>query len=323
MLIGGISFGQKTIWDEIAENIKAAELELDKAFDRVKEESEGEKEPDEADMLVESLLNYKDVLEGKVRALEEDNKNVRKLLLASLNRRDELLKSLGEANTDIEKLYAEIERQDEEIERLQNENDSKAWKIELSRHNINTLRARCREEAIDLFDREMWGLLKICRADENGRDAMYNQLLKNTEGEARELFVRHLFYNLKCVPANQKCDCGNFKKQIEELQAEIRDLTAENVKLATTNNHLKNAIHIKEQGSIIGDKIYEELKEKYETADLEREHLAKENEKLKDRIKALNDRRQQDCIDLNKKQTTIDELVDSYSELRRTKGLSE
>lgn len=213
MLIGGISFGEKTIWDEIAANIKAAELEMDKAFDRIKEESEGDEEPDEVNMLVESLLNYKDVLEGKVRDLEQEN----------------------------EKLHAEIDRQDELVERL----------------------------------------------EKNDGSVMYNQLLGNTEGEARELFVRHCFYNLKCVPINSKCDCGNLKKKIEELQSEVRDLTAENVKLVTMNNHLKNAIHIKEQGNIIADKSYEELKEKYETADLEREHLKTELDRIKGTKKEL------------------------------------
>lgn len=259
MLTGGIYFGGKTIWDGVAANIKAAELEMDKAFDRIKEELDGDEEPDEVDMLVESLLNYKDVLEGKVRDLEQEN----------------------------EKLHAEIERQDEEIEGLQMRNSSNVTEFKKLNCKINKIRARCREEARDLFDKGEWGLIEICRS-----------------GEKKE------------------CDCGNLKKKIEELKAEVRDLTAENVKLVTVNNHLKNAIHIKEQGSIIGDKHYEELKEKYETADLERERLAKENEKLKDRIKTLNDIHQQDCIDLNKKQTTINELVDSYSEVRRMKGLS-
>lgn len=248
MPTGGIKFGQKTIWDEISENIKATELEMDKAFDRIKEELEGDEEPDEADMFVESLLNYKDVLEGKVRDLEQEN----------------------------EKLHAEIERQDELIERL----------------------------------------------EKNDGSVMYNQLLGNTEGEARELFVQHCFYNLKCVPINSKCDCGNLKKKIEELQSEVRDLTAENVTLGREKANLLGACA--KNGAKLQkiENEYRELKEKYETADLEREHLAKENKKLKERIKILNDRHQQDCIELNKKQTTINELADSYSELRRMKGLS-
>lgn len=286
MLIGGIYFGEKTIWYEIAENIKAAELEMDKAFDRTKEELEGDEEPDEADMLVESLLNYKDVLEGKVLELEQEN----------------------------EKLHAEIERQDEEIEGLQMRDSSNVTEFKKLNCKINTIRARCREEARDLFDKGEWSLIEICRS-----------------GEKKE------------------CDCGNLKKQIEELQAEVRDLTAENVRLGARNENLKKMLDTSNEEletikksptvSFIGytqeeivnvftehesqkQKI-KELKEKYEDADLEREHLAKENEKLKERIKILNDRHQQDCIDLNKKQTTINELVDSYSELRRRKGLSE
>lgn len=248
MMIGGIKFGQKTIWDEIAADIKATELEMGKAFDRIKEELEGDEEPDEVDVLVESLLNYKNVLEGKARDLEQEN----------------------------EKLHAEIDRQDELIEQL----------------------------------------------EKNDGSVMYNQLLENTEGESRELFVRHCFYNLKCVPVNQKCDCGNFKKQIEELQAEVRDLTAENVTLGREKANLlgvcaKNGAKLQKI-----ENEYRELKEKYETADLEREHLAKELGRLGELVKELNERHQQNCIDINKKQTTINELVDSYSELRRTKGLS-
>jgi len=135
----------------------------------------------------------------------------------------------------------------------------------------------------------------------------------------------------------KECDCGNLKKQIEELQREIRDVTAENVKIGARNenlkklletcveerDNLKNALHVKECGNVLGDKVFKELKEKYETADLEREHLAKELNRLRELVKELNERHQQDCIDINKKQTTINELVDSCSELRRMKGLSE
>lgn len=252
MPIGGIKFGQKTIWDEIAADIKATELEMDKEFDRIKEELEGDEEPDEVDMFVESLLNYKDVLEGKVRDLEQEN----------------------------EKLHAEIERQDELIEKRDVE-------ARTQQKILNTLRSRCSEKTVDYFDNQMWGMIEICRV-----------------GEKKE------------------CDCGNFKKQIEELQAEVRDLTAENV---TLGREKANLLGMRAKNGAKLQKIeneYRELKEKYETADMEREHLAKENEKLKERIKILNDRHQQDCIDLNKKQTTINELVDSYSELRRMKGLS-
>lgn len=231
MLIGGISFGEKTIWDEIAANIKAAELEMDKAFDRIKEELEEDEEPDEVDMLVESLLNYKDVLEGKVRDLEQEN----------------------------EKLHAEIERQDELIEKRDVE-------ARTQQKILNTLRSRCSEKAVDYFDNQMWGMIEICGA-----------------GKKKE------------------CDCGNLKKQIEELQREIRDVTAENVKIGARNenlkklletcveerDNLKNALHVKECGNALGDKVFKELKEKYETADLEREHLKKELDRIKGTKKEL------------------------------------
>ena len=273
MLTGGIYFGEKTIWDGILENMRMTGLWSDDEIDSMKGKTKKEEPQNDLESLVESLLNYKDVLEGKVRDLEQEN----------------------------EKLYAKIERQDEEIEGLQMRNSSNVTEFKKLNCKINTIRARCREEARDLFDKGEWGLIEICRSGENGGDAMYNQLLKNTEGEARELFTRHLFYNLKCVPVNQKCDCGNFKKQFEELQAEVCDLTAENVKIGARNENLKklletsikerddlkNALHVKECGNVLDDKVFNELKEKYETADLEREHLKTELDKIKGTKKEL------------------------------------
>lgn len=226
---------------------------MDRAFDRMKEEAEGDKEPNEIDVINESLANYVGVLEYKVRELEEENEN----------------------------FHAEIERQDEEIEK-------KDVEIRTEQEIFNTLRTRCREEARGYFDNRLWGMIEICRV-----------------GEKNE------------------CDCGNLKKKIEELQAEVRDLTAENVKLARRNSHLTFEFARAKYGNILEDNEYQELKEKYETADLEREHLAKELDRLRELVKELNERHQQNCIDLNKKQTTINDLVDNYSELRRMKGLSE
>lgn len=100
---------------------------------------------------------------------------------------------------------------------------------------------------------------------------------------------------------DNSCDCKELRDKIYRMELDISTLEHENGAIEAENKRLKK---------------------EYETADLEREHLAKQIQELKGKIAELNDRHQQDCIDLNKKQTTINELVDDYSELRRQMGLS-
>lgn len=203
MLVGGIYFGEKTIWDEIIESMKKTGLWSDNEIDRLKEEAEDEKEPNEIDVLVESLLNYKDVLEGKVRELTEEN----------------------------EKLQTEIERQDEKIEKLEN----KVYSLQLER---DTLKSRCTEEAKKCFENGFFKVLEIYKI-----------------GEKKE------------------CDCGDLRQKIEELQSEVRDLTAENARLKNQNSHLTREFALAKYGNILEDNEYEELKEKYKTVELEREKV--------------------------------------------------
>lgn len=167
--------------------------------------------------------------------------------------------------------------------------------------------------------------------EENGHlqacvDTYRNCILPRATKEAYEMIEKNQFAGIRiatCEEWAQRCST----RQIDEMQEEIddRELLIERIYRTFIEPIYDGFKYTKEFKELLIKRIEEHKNEmevlKMENAELHCEIQAMNAEPINDYAKELEDRHQQDCIELNRLSTTVDVLVDKLAKTREVCGL--
>ena len=133
----------------------------------------------------------------------------------------------------------------------------------------------------------------------------------------------------ECVNKQNEIDkleseCEKIHKQLMETEKAAQDrITKLEYELKAKEEQLKIINELPRETTIDGYKceIIQTEQGLYISRDRIYEIIDKEKKPLKDRCTELQDRHQQDCIEINRLNTVIDVLIEKHSRLRKQMGL--